>query len=314
VGSHLAEVLVHAGYEVKALVRPTSDIALLRALEVEVVRGDITDPAAVERAVSGCQHVYHLAAKTTVSNVSKRAYYAANVEGTASVARAALKANAERLVYGSSAGVNGTVAGSPVDEHTEPHPDSHYRASKLMGEEVVMASRQKKGLPVVVARIASIYGPQSVSWRGLFQAIAARRFRIIGAGENRTHMGYVSDVVEGLQRCAETHGIEGQCYLLTGNEPLQLRQLVGAIAQELGLPQPQGSTPAASFRAFYALALAVYHSLGVELPYAHRYELFLTDRVFNIAKAQKELGYRPQVSMREGIRQTVRWYREKGYF
>jgi len=314
IGSHLAEMLVNAGYEVKTLARPTSDTAFLKVLGVEIVFRDIVDATAVKEAVKGCQHVYHIAAMTSRLTRSKKEYEAVNVEGTKNVVHAALSANVERLVYGSSAGVYGSVtANIPTDEHTQPHPNSYYRASKLIGERAMLAAHRQKGLPVVIARISSIYGPRSMNWRGLFQAIAARRFRMIGTGENHVHLGYVSDLVEGLRRCAETPDIVGQCYILTGNEPLQLRQLVGMVAQELGLPQPQGSVPAAPFRAFYALAQGVYHRLGIEVPHAHRHELFFTDRILNIAKAQKELGYQPQVSMRQGIQQTVQWYRGQGY-
>ncbi len=139
VGSHLAEALVNQGHEIRALVRQSGDTSLLKKLGVEVAYGDITDAAAVEGAIRGCQYVYHLAAKTARSGVSKKEYYAVNVEGTENVARAAIKANVERLVYGSSAGVYGTTTRTPVDENTKPNPNSYYRESKLLGEKVMLA-------------------------------------------------------------------------------------------------------------------------------------------------------------------------------
>jgi len=116
VGGHLAETLVGAGYEVKVLARPSSDMSLLKKLNVEIVQGDITDVAAVERAVSGCRHVYHLAAKTSHGRLSRKQYDMVNVKGTDNVARAAMKANVERLVYCSSGGIYGMIQSPPADE------------------------------------------------------------------------------------------------------------------------------------------------------------------------------------------------------
>lgn len=313
VGSHLTEKLVNEGYEVRALARQSSDTSLLKNLNVEIVYGDITNVAAVEKAVTGCQQVYHLAAKTSQARLPKNQFYAINVKGAENVACSAMKANVERLVYVSTGGIYGTIKNPPVDEDTKPSPNSLYRESKLLGEQVVLAHRKKEGLPVVISRISNVFGPGSTNWLGLFQAIAAKRFRIIGAGENHTHMGYITDVVDGLRRCGEIRGIEGEAYLIAGKEPIKLKQLVEIIAQELGINNSRGRRPAGPFRAFSYLAQLVYRCFSVELPHSHRYELFLADNVFDISKAQNELGYCPKVSLREGIQQTIRWYRENGY-
>lgn len=313
VGSHLAEALVHAGHKVKTLARHASDTALLETLGVAIVRGDLTDSAAVEEAVKGCEQVYHLAAKTGRLASSRKEYAAVNIAGTENVVRAARKANVERLVYVSTVGIYGTLTGSPADEQTQPNPNTYYRASKLSGEKVVLASHQTEGLPVVIARIGGVVGPRSLSWLGLFQAIATGRFRLIGAGDNHLSLCHVADIVDGLRRCGQVQGIAGASYIVTGKEPMRLAQLVHIVAQELGVSGARGTMPVEPFRVFYALGQAIYKRFGVELPYAHRYEFFLKDDVFNIAKAQKELAYAPKILVQEGIQQTVQWYREKGY-
>jgi nucleoside-diphosphate-sugar epimerase len=85
------------------------------------------------------------------------------------------------------------------------------------------------------------------------------------------------------------------------------------IAEELGVNIPSIRSPQFPFRAWYDLATFIYIHSGFVLARTHIYELFLEDRVLDITKAQKELGYDPKVSMREGIQQAVRWYRENGY-
>jgi nucleoside-diphosphate-sugar epimerase len=313
VGSHLAESLVDAGYDVKALVRQDSDLSPLNHLEIEIAHGDIRDPFSVEKAVGGCERVYHLAAKTSPTKSSRKEYYAVNVGGTENVAGAAVKTGVERLVYCSSAGVYGSICSPPVDENTNPAPNSLYRTSKLLAEEVVRSYHKKGELSVVIARISGVIGPRSLSWLGLFQAISSGGFRIIGAGENYQHVGYVSDVVDGLRRCGEVHDVEGKTYLISGKEPVKLKDLVGLIVKELGIVRSSGRMPSGPFRAFNYLGEKFFERFGIELPYARRYDLFLKNEIFNISKAQTELGYDPKVPLREGIRQTIQWYREKGY-
>jgi nucleoside-diphosphate-sugar epimerase len=313
VGSHLAEALVREGYAVKAIAQASSDISLLEKLDVEIFRGDIADGAAVEKAVGGCSHVYHLAAKTSRARAAWRDYDRVNVLGAETVARAALKAGVERVVFCSSAGVYGAIRRPPVDEHTKPSPNSHYRRSKLLGEQVLMDYYKKERVPVVIARIGSVFGPRSLNWLGLFQSIASGRFRLKGKGENHVHLGYVSDIVRGLRLCGEKPGIDGECFLIAGTAPISLRDWVDMIAEELGIAGRPASVTALPYRAFHVLAQLVYQRLGVELPYAHRAEFFLTDNIFDISKARRDLGYAPSVSTAEGTRWSIQWCREKGY-
>lgn len=312
IGSHLVEALVKKGRQVRAFVRPSSHTSFLTALGVELARGDLTDPAAVEEAVRGCQRVYHLAARTTSVGGAKTQMDAVNVRGTAHVALAALKANVERVVYGSSAGVYGTVQRLLINERTTPRPDSYYRSSKLLGEQCIFSFHERHGLPVVIVRLTSTYGPRSLSWLGLFRVIAKRRFRLLGVGKNRIHLAYISDVIQGLLQCGEVPGIEGETYLLPGREAVELRWLATLIAQGLGQTATFPRIPLLPVRGFAKAAALLYKSMGIEVPYAQRYELFSKNAVFDGTKARRDLGYIPTVSLRDGIQHSIAWYREHG--
>ncbi len=314
IGSHLTERLLQDGHTVRALARQSSDVSLLRSLGAEIVYSDIQDSFAVEKAVRGCSHVYHLAARTSRHDSSSRQDdFEINVEGTKNVVNAALKAGVERLVYGSSVGVYGSIKDPLADEKTSPNPNTQYRESKLRGEGVVLSKHKAEGLPIVIARISSVYGPRSFNWLSLFQAIATRRFRMLGAGENSRDMCYVSDIAEGIKLCGLVKGIEGQTYVISGKEPIKLNQLVAMIAEELGVNIPRINSPEFPFRAWYKLSAISYKCWRLELPRAHAYEMFLEDRILDISKAQRELGYSPKVPLRDGIQQTVVWYRNNGY-
>ena len=122
-------------------------------------------------------------------------------------------AGVDRLVFCSSVAVYGRIPKNQMlDEETETNPDSPYGESKVLGEQVVMSARHCDGLPVVVARISTVWGPGNASWIGLFRSIASGRFRLIGDGTNRHHIADVSDVFAGskfraFKRIVETGGV-----------------------------------------------------------------------------------------------------------
>jgi nucleoside-diphosphate-sugar epimerase len=314
IGRHLVERLITAQNVVKAFVRPGTNAAWLDTLGAEVVRGDISDADAIERAADKCEIVFHLAAKTeSLGLLSRNEVQPANVQGTEHVVRAAMLAGVDRLVFCSSVAVYGRIPKNQMlDEETETNPDSPYGESKVLGEQVVMSARHCDGLPVVVARISTVWGPGNASWIGLFRSIASGRFRLIGDGTNRHHIADVSDVVEGLLLCGATSGAEGRTYILSGRESVPLKKLVQMIGEEVGVPRFATPLPATSlhlYRALNGIALAL---LGRELPRANRIAIFLGDRTFDISRARQELGYMPQISLRDTIRGMAEWYRIQG--
>lgn len=313
IGSHLIDRLVEDGFSVRALVRPSSDTQRLGCLGVEIVRGDILDPAVMDQAAQGCGRVYHLASPRERTGLSKGTYYDINVESTRNVARAALATGVGRIVYAGTAVHCGINAPSPIDEHSECIPDSAHRTTKLAAERLLVSLHASSNLPVVIARLPRVFGPRCLAWVGLFQSIAAMRFRLIGSGTNWIHLGPVADIVDGLRLCAEASGVEGERFVLAGKDPVLVRDLVSMIAQELNVDLARTRLPAAPFRAFHSFAAMTYQRFGLEFPRSHRYEIFFADRRFDLSKARNQLGYHPRLSVRECIQQSAKWYREKGY-
>jgi nucleoside-diphosphate-sugar epimerase len=315
IGRHLVERLITAGEHVKALVRPAAHAAWLDALGVEVVRGDIGDADAVARAADKCGVVFHLAATTESSGLLSRLdVEVANIQGAENVTRAALRANIERLVFCSSVAVYGRIARHRlIDENTETDPDSPYGESKVLGEQVVLSARQCHGLPVVVARISTVWGPGTISWLGLFQSIAAEHFRLIGKGTNYHHIADVSDVVEGLLLCGAVKGVEGRTYNLAGSESVQLKRLVEMIGEEVGTTRFPAYLPAAPLHVYRVLDRMAVSLIGRKLPRADRLALFLGDRTFDISRARQELGYAPRIGTKDTIHRMAEWFRAHGH-
>ena len=312
VGSHLAKSLLKDGYAVRGFVRPTKDTSVLEQLGVEIARGDLTDFTSVERALEGCDQVYHLAALTSRQKPSRKEAMAVNCGGTGHVVRAALKAGVSRMVYSSTAGVYGVISNAPVDEASPVNPDSPYQEAKVAGEALVHAAYRDHRFPVVIARFPGVLGRGSMSWVPLFRAIGTGTFRIIGSGCNHTHTGHILDVVDGLRRCGETPDIEGRCYLLAGNTATRIDEFVELFAKELGVSISSMRLPDFPYRVFHGMSCMLYRWVGVTLPRANDYELFISDKVLSLEKAKRELGYEPKIPIQQGIRETLQWYREEG--
>jgi dihydroflavonol-4-reductase len=308
IGPHLVQRLVVAGERVAALVRPETDASRLLALGVEVFRGDVRDPVAVGRAVAGRRIVYHL---VRARGSDARALAAVNGEGTTNVARAATAAGAERIVHAGSASVYGhVVPGVVLKEESPPRPDSAYGRSKLMGERVLLGVEGTA--PAVIARISAVLGPGAHAWRATFASVGSRRFRMIGAGDNWLHLVDVADVVDGLLLCGATPGIEGRIYNLGAAEPIRMREMVQLIARELGVEgRGPRALPAAPFRLYHRLSDVTSRMAGVALPRAAGVAFLLTDRVLDISRARRELGYAPRVEPSEAIRRTAEWLRQR---
>ena len=311
VGSHLTEALSKQGYDVRCLVEPSIDASLLENLGVEIIYGDIRDSHTVEKAVKGCQNLYHLAGKVAHPGISFQTYYDVNVGGTKNVAQACVNHGVERLIYGSTTGVYGTIRHPPVNEKTPANPDSPYRKTKWIAEQLVMNYHRDHGLPVVAARLTSITGTRAYDWSGLIKAISLGNFRGVGTGKNHHHTVDVNDAVSGLLCCAHTKNIEGECYLIANEKPIQLKQLCNLIASELGVKEVEMPGSIIPFKTFGNTAHFFYRNFGIKIPHGNRYDLFITNKVLDISKAQKELGYSPRVPIKESIHHLVNWYRQQ---
>lgn len=308
-GTHLVNRLLADGATVRIFGRsPQGE----KREDLEVVRGDIREAAAVDRAVAGVDKVVHL-----VSNFRKggsdREAYGINVQGTENVLQAVARHSVERLVHCSTIGVHGSVREIPATEETPFNPGDLYQQTKLIAEQRVWEVHRQTGLPVSVIRPISMFGPGDLRMLKLFRMISRGRFVVVGDGSPFFQPAYIDDVVEGCVLCLEHEKALGEAFIIGGEEYLPLRDLFRVIAEELEVSPPRWRVPLAPvlLAAFLCEKLCV--PLGVEPPlHRRRVSFFQNNRAFRVEKAKRVLGYRPQVELREGIRQTVVWYRQEG--
>ncbi len=314
-GGHLAKALAARGYDVRALVRPSSlerfQRSPLAAAGITAHAGDLADADGVASAAEGVDVVYHIAATYREAGQRDDAYRTINVQGTKHVLDAATRGGARRVVHCSTGGVHGHVAQPPANEQAPFNPGDVYQDTKLEAEQLASEYGRMHPLEVVVARPIGIYGPGDTRFLKMFRGLARGRFPMLGSGEVFYHLTYIDDLVEGFRLCGEVPGAAGRTYLLAGPRYTTLNELAALIAREVHVKPPRLHLPVWPFWTAGLLCEAVCIPLGLEPPlYRRRVDFYTKSRAFDTTRARTELGYAPQVDLEEGIRKTASWYRE----
>ena len=312
-GSHLISRLVKKGELVRALVRKNSNIDYLKKLNVELCIGDITDKDSIKAALKGVDVVYHIAALFRQARFPDKAYWQVNVQGTQNMLEAGYEEGVKRFVHCSTIGVLGHITSPPADETYPYNPGDVYQRSKGEGEKLALRFFQDKKFPVVIARPTAIYGPGDMRLFKLFKYVSSGKMIILGSGNIFYHLVYVEDLARGFELCAQRDDAIGQVYILGGDKYLTLNELIDLIAKVLRVSVSRIHLPVFPFRALSLLCEKACVPLGIEPPlHRRRIDFFTKSRAFNISKAKKELGYKPEFDLETGLRLTGEWYREKG--
>jgi dihydroflavonol-4-reductase len=315
VGAAVARALLARGHAVRALVRRGSDRRNLDELDVELVEGDLTDPASLAGAVAGCRFLFHVAADYRIWVPDPAAMLRANVEGTRALMESAHAAGVERIVYCSSVAALGlTGDGTPADETTpvsEGKIVGIYKRSKYRAEQAVLALVRERGLPAVIVNPSTPVGPRDIkptpTGKMILDAAAGRMPAYIDTGLNVVH---VDDVAEGHMLALE-RGRIGEKYILSG-ENFLLRDLLALVAAETGRSPPNVRLPGAALWPVALACEALANVAGIE-PMVTRDHLRMARKkmFFSPAKAKAELGFAPRPA-REAVHDAVAWLRSSG--
>ncbi len=314
VGSAVARALVDSGAQVRVLVRSGSDRSNLQDLPVEIVVGDLTDRASLDRSLTGCTGLFHVAADYRLGARVPAELYRNNVEGTRNLLDAARAAGIERMVYTSSVATIGLPPDGSAGEEATPvaltDMIGHYKRSKYLAEEFVL-SAARAGFPVVIVNPSTPIGPGDVkptpTGRIVLDAACGRTPAYVDTGLNIVH---VDDVAAGHLLAFE-RGRSGERYIL-GGENMTLREVLTQIAELVGRKPPRIRLPHAALLplAFLAEAFATVSGratrITVESVRMSRKRMF-----FSSAKAVRDLGYRWRPA-RAAFADALTWYRGRG--
>jgi dihydroflavonol-4-reductase len=314
VGAAVARALVREGWQVRALARPGSDRRNIQALPVDVSEGNLADRPSLERALVGCEALFHVAADYRLGAPDPRQLYETNVDGTRNILEASRQAGVRRVVYTSSVATVGIPAdGSPGSEDTPvgvADMIGHYKRSKFLAEQLVRESALS-GMPVVIVNPSTPIGPGDVkptpTGQLVLDAAAGRMPAYVDTGLNIVH---VDDVAAG-HLLAFHRGRPGERYIL-GGQDMTLREILFEIAQLVGRKPPRIRLATGVVLPIAYVAEAVARVTGrpgritLEGVRMARKRMF-----FSSGKASRELGYQWR-SPTEALRDAIAWLREQG--
>jgi nucleoside-diphosphate-sugar epimerase len=310
IGSHLVEHLLKNDFAVRVLLRRTSDTVWLKDLPLETVTGDLFDERALSDAVNGVDYIYHSAGVTKARTVE--GYYRGNTEGTKNILGAVLRKNPslKRFVHVSSQAAAGPSPGSdPINEEVEPHPITTYGRSKWASEQECL--RHRGELPITIVRPAVVYGPREKDVFEFFHTYARGLQPMAGMKEKYVSMLHVSDLVRGILLASESTVSVGETYFLTSGTAYgwkdigeSTRRAMGRKALRVKIPE-WGIFAVAAF----AEAFAAVSRKPALINFEKARDMVQDYWTSSPEKATRDFGFRQEISLEAGIRETVAWYK-----
>jgi nucleoside-diphosphate-sugar epimerase len=308
IGSHLVDSQLAKGNQVIAL-----DLDLTRLSHavghsnLTPIQDDIL--CAKEKAggwMNGVNIVYHLASAHLDVSLSNEYYRQVNVDGTSALLEAACQAGVKRFVHCSSVGVMGDIENPPANEEYPCHPTNIYEKTKLEGEQAARSFGLEHDYPVVIVRPAWVYGTRCPRTAKLLRQVRKRRFPIFGSGENLRHPVYISDAVKGLELCALVPSAAGETFIIAGERPVTINELLREIAAAQNVPAPSLHLPMPlGLLAGHAIQGA-FKLIGRKPPFSRRsLDFFLKHNAYDIAKAKRVLDFAPSFDLAAGLKQTI---------
>ena len=298
IGSHLVELLVKEGYQVRALSYYNSfnywgwleDISCLK--QVEVVTGDIRDAYFCKKICKDIDTVFHLAALIAIpySYQAPDAYIQTNVTGTSNMCLAALENKVKRFVHTSTSEVYGTAQYVPIDEKHPLQPQSPYSASKIGADSMALSYHNSFEIPITVARPFNTYGPRQ-SARAIIPTLISQMAsgkEVIKVGDliPTRDFNFVEDTARGLLLLSQSEKTIGRTVNIGSNSEISIGDLLNLLQKLMNkkvtiVSENERKRPANS-------------------------EVF---RLWADNKLIKELtGYQPNVSLEEGLKATIQWF------
>lgn len=297
IGSHLVELLLSEGYEVRALSVYNSFnywgwLEDIKHANLEIVNGDVRDSNFCRTITEGCDTVFHLAALIAIpySYVAPESYVDTNITGTLNMCQAAKDAGVKRIIVTSTSEVYGTAKYVPINEEHPKQPQSPYSATKIGADAIAKSFYNAFNLPVVIARPFNTYGPRQ-SARAIIPTIITQ----IANGAKEIKVGdltptrdfnFVKDTCRGFLALAKASGIEGEEINIATNSEISMKDTLETIARLMNsdvkwVQDPERIRPA--------------HS-----------EVF---RLFgDNTKIKKLTDWSPKYSLEDGLKETIEWF------
>ncbi|MFL5356459.1 SDR family NAD(P)-dependent oxidoreductase [Archangium sp.] len=311
IGNAIAHRLVAQGKTVRALVRDTDKAKRLLPAEVELVRGDVTDPESLPAAMRGAERLFHTAGMPEQWQPDETIFDKVNRQGTVNVLKAALAAGVKRVVYTSTMDVFGAPRGGTlVETNIDPHPKpTAYERSKQAAEREAEAIRQQ-GLDVVYVNPAAVYGPSPVhvGLNSIFLQVLNREAPALPPGG--VSVAYVDGVTD-VHLAAAERGASGERFLVA-DAHVSSRELATEIIRAAGGGNVPPIAPELMMKLLANVSAPLARTFGFKpLIAPGQLSFLLWDARVDSSKARRELSFQP-TPLAEGVARTVTFLREQG--
>lgn len=309
IGSHLIDRLLSKGYHVRALVRNPNNLGFLNNLPIDIIAGDLFSISALETGITGADYVFHVAG--LVAAKSKQEFYRGNRDATRNIIEITARVNPtiKKFIHISSQTAVGPGKGmAPVTETTVPHPLTTYGKSKLASEEEVL--KYKGIIPVTILRVSAVYGPRDTATFDYFKSAYMGLELLIGFHDTYVSLVHAADIVSGIILAGEKEIANGQIYFL-GSEQYYTWSEIGYVTTSVlnkKLLRVRVPKPLVFVIAGISELVSKFKTKPSVLNYEKAYDLTQDNWCCDISKAKKELGYRQEVLLTDGVKETIAWY------
>jgi len=312
VGSHLVDLLVKEGHKVKCIVRKSSNLRWLDGKDVEIIKCGLFNKEGLRDTLKDADYLFHVAG--VVKSKSEDGYFKGNVETTRNLLDSLLDVNKniKRVVIVSSQ----TSGGPSIDfEHPKKESDpsepiTTYGRSKKAQED--LAKKYMDKLPISIVRAPAIYGERDTEIYLVFKTYKAGLFTLIGFNDKRLSLIHVSDLVNGLYLCTKTEKAIGQTYNISSEKIYTWPEIGNEIKKSFGRGAVTLRLPHFLVYSVAAIAqfFAMFSSKAATFNLEKARDFVQTYWTIDVSKAKEELGYSQSVSISDGIKRTIDWYKE----
>jgi dihydroflavonol-4-reductase len=311
VGSHLVDLLLEKNYKVRCLVRKTSNMRWLEGKNIEIIDTGLFDIDGLRRAFKNASYIFHVAG--VVKSKKPEGYFKGNVDTTRNLLETALEFRdtiKRFLIVSSQTATGPSLDGIPVNESTECRPITTYGRSKLAEERLAQTYMDK--LPVTICRAPAVYGERDTEILIFFQTFSKGLMTTIGFDKKKISLIHVLDLVNGFFLAAVNDKAKNQIYFISSEKYYTWEEIGKVTSSAIGKNPVTVKVPHSVVFSIAAIAqfFALFNPNPATLNIEKARDITQTNWTCDTGKAIKELEYHQKISIEEGIKRTVDWYRK----
>ena len=299
-------------YSLRCLALEGFDVSQLKAFGADIVYGDITKRDSLKNTMNGCDYVIHMAGIIHPNKLQE--VHTINYLGTKNILEEAINAGVKRIVYISSNSPAGfSKKGQLFSEQDPPKPYMEYGKSKYLAEQAIKEAVKLGKIEAVIIRPCWFYGPgQPDRQTTFFKMIKSGSPVLFGDGSNLRSVSYIDNIVQGIILALEKDGINGETYWIADERPYSTLEIYRTIAELFGVKELRPKRiPGFSSYAFEIID-GILQTFGLYVKEIHVAGEMSRNIACNVEKAKKELGYKPEISLKEGMKRSIEWCKANG--